>query len=407
MKYCAHGKAWLLHVSIAPFGFTNYLVNRFARITALAFLAIATTTSLTYAQSNAEGSVLGRVVGTSAADLSGATATLSSKQFNINRTAPVSANGTFEFPGVPVGDYEVALALKGREPITDTAHVGIATTTSVRFEPGAAETVKLEKFVVSGADASPVDVASTVIGLSVRSETVDMLPVQRNLTAVTLLTPGVTSGDRGFFGDLASFAGASVGENAYYLNGYNITDFRRGLGFGTVPFQFFSEFQTLTSGYSAEFGRSTGGVVNAASKRGSNEYKASVGVIYEPKGLNENGFDTYGSDGKVYVVRSIGSAEVKTYNIEASGPIWKNHLYFYGLYQGNKTEYRFHRRRRPPAAAPAPPSTSGTSGATTSPFWAGKIDWQIAQDHQFEYTTFSDRSDQTTEAICLCLNLRQ
>jgi hypothetical protein len=364
--------------------------------TMAAVLALAFSVSSTpvYAQSNAQGSIFGRVVGSSASDLTDATVTLSSKDINVSRTAPVSASGTFEFPALAVGDYEVTLNVKGREPVTQATHVGVATVSSVRFEPTEGA-IKLEKFVVSGEDSSPVDVANTVIGLSVRSEMVNQLPVAQNITAVSLLAPGVVPGDRGFFGNLASFAGSSVGENAYYLNGFNITDFRRGLGYGNVPYEFFSEFNTLTSGYSAEFGRSTGGVVNAVSKRGTNNYHAKVGVVWEPADLGESGRDTYGSDGKAYVIRSLDTQEVRNYNFEASGPIWKNHLYFYGLYQSRKTTEDYM----------APTTASSRAGinitqwnhrVSDDPFWAAKIDFQLTQNHALEYTTFSDRNDRLT-----------
>jgi len=395
MNKCPHGKALFLRALLNDLGFTRFLVSRFAQIAALAFLVTSTAT-LSHAQSNAQGGVLGRVVGASASDLTGATVTMVNKDFNISRTTSVNSSGTFEFPSVPVGDYEVTLSQAGKEPVVQTAHVGLGNITSVRFEPGTGETMKLEKLVVTGADASPVDVANTVIGLNIRSETVEMLPVPRNITGVALLTPGVTAGDRGFFGNLASFAGASVGENAYYLNGFNITDFRRGLGYQGVPFEFFSEFQTLTSGYSAEFGRSTGGVVNAVSKRGSNEYHASVGIIWEPDSLAKDSPNTYGAtDGKAYVINSKNVSDTKTYNIEASGPIWKNHLYFYGLYQGNRTTLDYM----------APSTSSRTSGTTitqlnhrtnNSPYWAGRLDFQITKDHSLDYTTFSDKSTRVT-----------
>src|SRR3954468_9794846 len=103
MKISPHGKTWFLHAFIDRPGFARSIMNRFAGIAALAFLAMASTVTPTYAQSNAEGSILGRVVGSSTADLAGATATLSSKQYNVNRTVPVTPAGTFEFPGVAVG----------------------------------------------------------------------------------------------------------------------------------------------------------------------------------------------------------------------------------------------------------------------------------------------------------------
>lgn len=365
--------------------------------TMAAVLALAFSVSSTpvYAQSNAQGGIFGRVVGAGSTDLAGATVTLVNSGINVTRTAPVSASGTFEFPALPVGDYQLTLNVKGREPIAQEAHVGVATTTSVRFESSEPGAVQLEKFVVSGEESSPIDVSTTVIGLNLRSEMVNQLPVAQSITAVSLLAPGVVAGDTGFFGNLASFGGASVGENAYYLNGFNITDFRRGLGFGNVPFDFFSEFNTLTSGYSAEFGRSTGGVVNAISKRGTNNYHASVSLLWEPKELANSGRDTFGSDGMAYVVRSRDETEVRKYTFEASGPIWKDHLFFYGLYQARETIEDYM----------APTTSTSRSGTTITqwnhrisddPFWAAKIDFQLNQDHAFEYTTFSDRNDRTT-----------
>ncbi len=364
-----------------------------AIVLTLTFLVSSTTVN---AQSNTEGSIVGRVIGGSSVELTGATATLVNKDFNISRTAQVSSVGTFEFPSLPIGNYDVTLKLTGREPQVQNSRVSVGTPSTLRFELGTTGAVTLEKFVVSGAESSPVDVSSTVIGLNIRTEVVDLLPVAQNISAIALLTPGVTQGDVGFFGNLTSFAGASVGENAYYLNGFNITDFRRGLGFSTVPFEFFQEFQVLTSGYSAEFGRSTGGVVNAVSKRGTNNYHASVGIVWEPAGLRNAGGNTFASDGKAYVIRSENTQERRTINLEASGPIWKNHLYFYGLYQDNQLVEELM----------APNTTNSRRGISITqknyqrsddPYWAAKIDWQIIKDHQFEYTTFSDSRDRVTE----------
>jgi len=389
------GKAWRLHVFVTRFGLLKHLANRFLQVGAVALLALVVGAGSGYAQSKTDGAVFGRILNPTTADLSGATATLTNRATGASRSTTVASGGTFEFPAVAVGNYDVALNLKGRAALKQSAYVGVGSTATARFEIPASDTVQLEEYVVSGANVQPIDVASTVIGLNIRADVVTKLPVPRNITAVALLTPGVSAGDRGFFGNLASFAGASVGENAYYLNGYNITDFRRGLGFSTVPFQFFSDFQVLTSGYSAEYGRSTGGVVNAVSKSGGNEFHASVGLIYEPKQLNENAPDVYGTDGKLAVFNSLGSAEVRTANFEVSGPIWKDHFYFYGLYQMNETKTDF-------IAPTTSSSRTGTSitqrnfRVNDNPLWAAKIDWLMTPEQKFEYTTFSDRTDQET-----------
>src|SRR5690606_29247661 len=122
--------------------------------------------------------------------------------------------------------------------------------------------------------------------LNIGEAEIDRIPVARDATSVALLAPSTTKGDAAF-GNLASFGGSSVAENQTYINGLNVTNFRNGLGFSNVPFEFYSEFQVLTGGYSAEFGRSTGGVINAVTKSGSNEFKAGANVYYSPSSLRE------------------------------------------------------------------------------------------------------------------------
>ena len=56
-----------------------------------------------------------------------------------------------------------------------------------------------------------------------------------------------------------AFAGASIAENTSYVNGLNLTNFRTGVGFSKVPFEFYETMQVKTGGYSVKYGRSTGG----------------------------------------------------------------------------------------------------------------------------------------------------
>jgi hypothetical protein len=86
-----------------------------------------------------------------------------------------------------------------------------------------------------------------------------------------MLAPGVIGGNSSFGG--ISFGGSSVAENSVFINGLNVTDFYRDRASRTAPFAFFQEFQVKTGGYSVEFGRSTGGVINAVTRSGSNEFQ--------------------------------------------------------------------------------------------------------------------------------------
>ena len=113
------------------------------------------------------------------------------------------------------------------------------------------------------------------------AEQIAKIPVARDTTDVALLAPGTVRGDAAF-GNLASFGGASVAENQYYVNGFNITNSFRSLNFAQVPFEAIAEQQIKTGGYGAEFGRSLGGVVNQITKRGTNEFHAGGNIFYTP-----------------------------------------------------------------------------------------------------------------------------
>jgi outer membrane receptor protein involved in Fe transport len=88
-----------------------------------------------------------------------------------------------------------------------------------------------------------------------------------------------------------------VAENAVFINGLNVTDMYTRRGFSTAPFAFFKEFQVKTGGYSVEFGRSTGGVINAVTRSGSNEFEGGVEVTAEPRAWRASGGDHFHRDG--------------------------------------------------------------------------------------------------------------
>ena len=95
----------------------------------------------------------------------------------------------------------------------------------------------------------------------------------QDIAAVALLAPGVVAATGSNF---VSFGGSSGAENAYFINGYPVTNPLNNLGYKSLPFRAIDQEQVLTGGYGAEFGRSTGGVINIVTKRGSNEWHLSL-----------------------------------------------------------------------------------------------------------------------------------
>ena len=88
-----------------------------------------------------------------------------------------------------------------------------------------------------------------------------------------------------------SFGGSSVAENTVYINGLNVTDFYNRDGFSAVPFAFYKEFQVKTGGYSVEFGRTTGGVINAVDALRHERIQGRRGAAFEPRAWQIGGND--------------------------------------------------------------------------------------------------------------------
>jgi outer membrane receptor for ferrienterochelin and colicin len=142
-----------------------------------------------------------------------------------------------------------------------------------------------------------ISVGSTTTGASLSSEMLQRVPVGRNLSSTLYLAPGVSSS--GTAGEAnPSIAGGSGLDNHYVIDGVNVTNQGYGaLGsysiiFGSLgnatPFDFMQEVQVKTGGYEAEFGQSTGGVVNVITKSGSNVVRGSLFGYARPDGLESD-----------------------------------------------------------------------------------------------------------------------
>jgi hypothetical protein len=126
---------------------------------------------------------------------------------------------------------------------------------------------------------SIIDVRSVESNTVFTQEQIRNLPVARDVNSVALLAPGVVKGDAGLgAGGIPSFGGASVAENGYYINGFDVTNIRNFLSYADLPFDAIGEQQIKTGGYGVEYGRSLGGVISLSTKRGTNEWKGGTSV---------------------------------------------------------------------------------------------------------------------------------
>ena len=191
---------------------------------------------------------------------------------------------------------------------------------------------------------------------------------------MALLAPGVVKGDAGFGG--ISFGGSSVAENAFYINGLNVTDFYNRNGFSEAPFAFYQEFQVKTGGYSVEFGRTTGGVINAVTRSGTNEFEFGAEVTLEPSDWQSQANDQYDADGNRYITASrrprLADQDSTCARPARSSRTSCSSSRMYEARDYNAAQHRrrrrhAHRRTSPTTASGAPRST-GTS--TTATCWS-------------------------------------
>lgn len=345
---------------------------------ALLLAALASTPAPTRAQSNTTGYIYG------SGAPAGATIAAESADTGAKSEAKADAGGAYRIPALPPGRYRVTLRSPGATTQNaENVLVALGSGVDVRF--GAKDIIAMERFRVSAGSVSPIDLSSVESVTILTAQMIENLPVARNTSAVALLAPGTTQGVSAF-GNLVSFGGASVGENAYYVNGFNLTNHRNGLGGGTVPFEFYDQFQIKTGGYGAEFGRSTGGVINATTKKGTNTFKAGANLIWSPNLLRANSPSVFLPTGAPYTNRADSYGEAISANLFAGGPLVKNRLFFFGLVEARNS------------VSKGPGITTYGKSTNTDPFYAGKIDWNLNDNHTIEVTAISDTRKTISES---------
>lgn len=284
------------------------------------------------------------------------------------RSNVIGADGEFRVDGLSPGSYQVRILQNGQVVDSLDVQVTLGGATRVTMGTNAGD---IQEIVSLGRRMPPVDTGISESGLIINSEALLELPVNRDLTAVALLAPGTTRGD-GRFGNLASFGGASIAENTSFINGLNTTNFRTGVGFSKVPFEFYETLQIKTGGYSAQYGRSTGGVMNAVTKSGSNDWDMGVNVYYNDAIATSP--NTFAS------ANHVNKKTSTTSDIYASGPIIPDRLFFYALYSDDSQEQRFAGIQ----------SRRDYDFEVNEGFWGVKLDGYITPDHKLELTAFSD-----------------
>ena len=267
----------------------------------------------------------GKVLDEQGGVLPGATVTVRQTETNTTRTGVTNETGQFYLPSLPAGTYEVTIGMQGFSTgkRTLTLRVGQEATADFSLSVGAvAETV-----LVSGTAA--VVATTSALGGMIDKKEIDNLPtIDRNFASLAQLAPGVTSSGGSSMGFSAS--GQHQYQNQIFMDGATNAQQFYGTQAESYPQDWVQEFQVMTSGYSAEFGQATGGVLNVITRSGANTLQGRAYGFYRSSRLDSAPFAGRFTSGQPVFLAAPPPYHNYRVGGFLGGPIVRDRVFFFG-----------------------------------------------------------------------------
>jgi hypothetical protein len=283
------------------------------------------------------GDITGRVVDQQAGALPGVSVIARNQDSGVFRQSVSADNGTYQFTGLMPGVYQIEAELSGFNKYQRTSlrlEVGKTLVVDVTLEVGG-----VSEQVAVTAEAPLVDTTAKEVGGFIETrELIDLPTSNRNFTSYLNVLPGVVSGA----------VGGQPGNTVNYsFDGGSNNDGTRGGDQARIPIEAIQEFQLLVAQADAEYG-STGGVVNAVSKQGTNEFHGSMLALIRNSALTQKSY--------FQRVQNLPKPDTREdqYGGAFGGPIVKNKAHFFGTYE------QFFRRQATTVNIPNRPDLNGT-----------------------------------------------
>jgi hypothetical protein len=262
----------------------------------------------------------------------------------VAREVASDTAGFYVLPNLLPGTYEVTVAAPGFNTARQSnLELGVGAQQQLNFSLKVGETTQ----TVQVSEAAPqIQTTSSTLSSEVESTTVRELPLNgRDWASLATLSPGVTGlngevqlpfesgalrGNRGF-GSQLTISGGRPTQNNYRLDGLSISDYTNGSGSvmgATLGVDAIQEFSVITGNYSAEYGRTSGGVINALSKSGTNSFHGDAYEFWRNDALDANDFFSNRNGQPLPTLRR------NQFGAAAGGPIIKDRTFIFGDYEG-------------------------------------------------------------------------
>lgn len=305
---------------------------------------------ITFAQVDT-GTVGGTVTDSTGAVVAGATVGLRSLQTGATRTVETSANGTYTATGLSTGTYEVSANAPGFQPYTTKVEVTVGghATVDATLSVSTATT----QVEVVGEGGTQVNTQTQELSQVVNQQQVSQLPsLTRNPYDFVALSGNISNGDSSNSGNSqmgGNTQNASTRGVNYNINGQrssgteilldgveNVSVFGDSVGI-VVPIDAVNEFRVTTSNFEPQYGRASGGIVNVATKAGSNSFHGNLWEFNRIAAYTSNtetndqinsAFIAGGGTGPVPAPK--GQYTRNQFGFAVGGPILKDKLFFFG-----------------------------------------------------------------------------
>jgi len=332
------------------------------------------------------GGIVGRVTDEQGGALPGVNIEARSPALQGTRTATSDGAGRYRLTLLPPGTYSIAITLEGFAPENRTA-VGVdldkETTINAALHPAVSESITVTS------EVPVVDVTSPAIGTNLDSRAVETLPTGRNYSSVVQITPGVSSDANPENTDQSTITvyGSSGNENVFFIDGVNTTGTEYGFQGKELNFEFIQAVDVKSGGYTAEFGRATGAIINVITKSGGNAFHGDAFGYYDNDSLQRTTQSVSSNTG------TVAGFTKKDYGADLGGYLIKDRIWFFGAYD------RVNNTQNTVLPMGGPQSGQIVGSASTHDLGAGKLTFHLTQSQTAIATFFQDPRDDTGAII--------
>jgi len=273
------------------------------------------------------GSISGQATDPSGAVVSGASVSARETETNITSTVTTDAEGRFRFPYLRVGPYEITVRQQGFADATRSVTITVGAAFDLPFTLSLSSA---SERVTVNSEPTIIETARTQVAGTITQNEVDGLPLNgRNFLDLTLLVPGVSptnTASTQLFAETSAVPGQGISissqrnfSNSFIVDGLSANDDAAGLVLTTFGLDVVQEFQVVTSGGQAEFGRALGGYVNMVTKSGTNDLHGAVYGYFRNQAVDASNPLTHAT---------LPSTQSQ-YGASLGGPIVKNKTFYF------------------------------------------------------------------------------